>query len=208
MVRAARRWRRVLDRSAPRAAPAQWSQNAAAKFRPSADRAGVARGLVGSLDTDGRSKSLRHVAGVTLDSLADATRLLHTAGTERAMSRLIGLGEGRTPAGDDYLVGYFAALCACSDASKAFAAALSARLMVLATRTEDLSRLYLEAAAVVEVSERIAAVATGIAAGSDNAAIGRAVAAALAVGHSSGAAAVFGLLHGCAACAEFASSPR
>ena len=97
------------------------------------------------------------------------------------MSRLIGLGEGRTPAGDDYLVGYFAALWACSDASKAFAAALSARLMVLATRTEDLSRLYLEAAAVGEVSEWIVAVATGIAAGSDNAAIGRAVAAALAV---------------------------
>jgi len=92
------------------------------------------------------------------------------------MSRLIGLGEDRTPAGDDYLVGYFAALWACSDASKAFAAALSARLMVLATRTEDLSRLYLEAAAVGEVSEWILAVATGIAAGSDNAAIGRAVA--------------------------------
>ena len=100
------------------------------------------------------------------------------------MSRLIGLGEGRTPAGDDYLVGYFAALWSCSDASKAFAAALSARLMVLATRTEDLSRLYLEAAAIGEVSERMLAVATGIAAGSDNAAIGRAVAAALAVGQA------------------------
>ena len=86
------------------------------------------------------------------------------------MSRLIGLGEGRTPAGDDYLVGCFAALWACCDASKAFATALSARLMVLATRTEDLSWLYLEVAAVGEVSERIAAVATGIAAGSDDAA--------------------------------------
>ena len=86
------------------------------------------------------------------------------------MSRLIGLGEGRTPAGDDYLVGCFAALWACCDASKAFATALSARLMVLATHTENLSRLYLEAAAIGEVSERIAAVATGIAAGSDDAA--------------------------------------
>ena len=54
------------------------------------------------------------------------------------MSRLIGLGEDA--AGDDYLVGYFAALWACSDASKAFAAALTSRLTVLATRTEDLSR--------------------------------------------------------------------
>lgn len=126
-VQCARRWRRVLDRSARRAAPAQWSQNAAAKFRPSADRAGVARGL-------------RRVAGLTFGSLADATRLLQTAAAERAMSRLIGLGEDRTPAGDDYLVGYFAALWACSDASKAFAAALTSRLTVLATRTEDLSR--------------------------------------------------------------------
>ena len=118
------------------------------------------------------------------------------------MCNLVGLGEGRTPAGDDYLVGYFAALWACSDASRGFAAVLGPRLVALATRTEHLSGLYLEAAAAGEVSQLIAGVAACIAAGSDDATIGRAVAAALAVGHSSGAAALLGLLQGCAACAE------
>jgi hypothetical protein len=155
-----------------------------------------------ALDADGRSDRLRHAAGATLDRMTEATRHREVAAAERAMSRLIGLGEGRTPAGDDYLVGYFAALWACSDASKSFAAKLGPQLTALAVQTEPLSRLYLEAAAAGEVSERIAAVAAGIIAGSDGAAIACAVAAALAVGHSSGAAAVLGLLQGCAACAE------
>jgi Protein of unknown function (DUF2877) len=155
-----------------------------------------------ALNADGRSNGLRRKAGATLDGLAEATRRRRLPAAERAMCSLVGLGEGRTPAGDDYLVGYFAALWACSDASRRFAAALGTRLVALATRTEHVSRLYLEAAAAGEVSERIAAVAACIAAGSDDATIGRAVAAALVVGHSSGAAAMLGLLQGCAACAE------
>ena len=84
-----------------------------------------------------------------------------------------------------------------------FAAALGARLAALATHAGHLSRLYLQAAAEGEVSERAVAVAAGIAAGGDDTVIGRAVAAALAVGHSSGAASLLGLLDGCcAACAE------
>lgn len=160
-----------------------------------------------ALDADGRSDRLRHTAGATLDSMTEATRRHDVAAAERAISRLIGLGEGRTPAGDDYLIGYLAALWACSDASRSFAAKLGPQLAALTVQTEPLSRLYLEAAAAGEVSERIAAVAAGIVAGSDDAAIACAVAAALAVGHSSGAAAVLGLLQGCAACAERRLTP-
>jgi predicted transcriptional regulator len=155
-----------------------------------------------ALDADGRSRRLHRTADATLDCLVGATRRRDTAAAERAMSRIVGLGEGRTPAGDDYLVGYFAALWACNEPSKSFAAALATRLSELAADTEHVSRLYLEAAAVGEVSERIAAVAAGIAAGSDDAAIGSVIGAALAVGHSSGAAAVLGLLQGIAACCE------
>lgn len=156
-----------------------------------------------ALDADGRSRGLRRQAGAALDSLADATRRRQLADAECAVSSLVGLGEGKTPAGDDYLVGYFAALWACSDASRRFAAVLGGNVIpALATRTGHVSGLYLEAAATGEVSERIAALAACIAAGSDDATVGRVVAAALAVGYSSGAAAVLGLLHGCAACAE------
>ncbi len=182
----------------------QW-RSGLATLRLDFSLAGVARAFgvaLSALDADGRSHRLRRNAGAALDRLADATRHRHAPAAERAMRSLVGLGEGRTPAGDDYLVGYFAALWACSDASRGFVAALGARLGALATRTEHLSRLYLEAAAAGEVSQRIADVAACIAAGSDDAAIVRAVAAALAVGHSSGAAAMLGLLQGCAACAE------
>jgi hypothetical protein len=117
------------------------------------------------------------------------------------MSRLIGLGVGRTPEGDDYLAGYFAALWASSDASRCFAATLAPRLVALSVHTEHLSRLYLRAAAAGEVSERIAAVAASIAAGGNEREIEHHTVAALAVGHTSGAAAMLGLLRGCRACA-------
>jgi hypothetical protein len=155
-----------------------------------------------ALDTDGRSDGLRHAAGAICERLADATRRRDVEAAERAMSGLIGLGEGRTPAGDDYLVGYFAALWSCSNVRTGFAGALGARAAALATHAGHLSRLYLQAAAEGEVSECIATVAAGVAAGSDDTVIGHAVAEALAVGHSSGAAGLLGLLDGCAACAE------
>jgi len=168
-------------------------------------RAAVARAYqtaCATLAADGRSDGLHRGAAATLDRLADATRRLDAAAAEQEMARLVGFGEGRTPAGDDYLVGYFAALWACAATRVSFAATLGPRLAALAAQTERLSRLYLQAAAAGEVSERIAAVAAGIAAGNDDSAIRRIVAAALAVGHSSGAAAVLGLLQGSAVCAR------
>jgi hypothetical protein len=168
--------------------------------KPSVARA--YRAARAALDADGRSERLRQIAGVTVAKLADATRSRDVAVAAATISDLIGLGEGRTPAGDDYLVGYLAALWASGKASAAFAAAIAPRVLMLAAHTEYLSRHYLEAAAEGEVSERIAVVAAGIAAGSDGSTISRAVAAALAVGHSSGAAAVLGLLDGASACAE------
>ena len=56
-------------------------------------------------------------------------------------------------------------------AEPAFAAALAARLTALATPAGDLSRDYLEAAAKERCQNAIAAVAAGIAAGSDDAVI-------------------------------------
>jgi len=155
-----------------------------------------------ALEADGRDGALRDIPGAPLDVLAKATRQYDVTAAGRAASRLIGAGEGRTPAGDDYLVGFLAALWASVGTSKSFAASLSTQLVVLAKRTERLSRLYLEAVAECEVSERIMAVAAGIAAGGDDTSIGLAVDALLARGHSSGAATLRGLLQGLAACAK------
>jgi hypothetical protein len=161
--------------------------------------AGTYRAVSLALEHDGRARAFRNMAGAKLDRLSAATATRDIAAAERAISDLIGLGEGKTPAGDDYLVGVCAALWSCSD-SRAFAAALRPALIALAAGTSDLSRLYLEEAAAGEVSERLADVAAGICAGGSDNDVGNAVRKALSVGHSSGAAGIFGLLQGYADC--------
>jgi uncharacterized protein DUF2877 len=153
-----------------------------------------------ALEQDGRSQELCAIAGAKLDELSQSIRARDPSAAERIIGDLIGLGEGKTPAGDDYLVGILAALWSCS-AARAFAAALAPALITLAARTSDLSRLFLREAASGEVSERLADVAAGICAGGSEGVVGNAVGKALSVGHSSGAAGIFGLLNGYAACA-------
>jgi hypothetical protein len=117
------------------------------------------------------------------------------------MSGLVGLGDGLTPEGDDYLIGYFAGLWACGGADRSrvnFVLALSGWLKRIALCAGKTSRVYLEAAADGEVSERLFDLANSVAGGSDSAAVNRAAAAALAVGHSSGACGVCGFLQACA----------
>jgi hypothetical protein len=153
-----------------------------------------------ALEQDGRSQELCDIAGAKLDRLSHSIRVRDPSAAERVIGELIGLGEGKTPAGDDYLVGIFAALWSCAP-GRAFAAALAPALITLAALTSDLSSLYLSEAAKGEVSERLANVAAGICAGSSEDVVGNAVNKALGVGHSSGAAGIFGLLNGYAACA-------
>ncbi len=134
--------------------------------------------------------------------LSYATRRLDLQFAEQAAARLVGLGAGGTPARDDVLVGYLAGLWTsiAGDRPRAdFVAGLADIVRGLGKRTNDVSRVYLEAAADGEVSERLAAVVTPIAAGGPAPSVARAAAAAIAVGHSSGADATLGLLLGLAA---------
>jgi Protein of unknown function (DUF2877) len=159
------------------------------------------RTAAAALERDGRSRELPDIAAAKVDSLSKAIRDRDLSAGERALADLIGLGEGKTPAGDDYLVGICAALWSCA-ASKAFAVALCPKLVTLAAGCSDLSSLYLQEAANREISERLLDVAAGICAGGSDDVVGNAVTKALGVGHSSGAAGIFGLLNGYAACAQ------
>jgi hypothetical protein len=159
------------------------------------------RTAASALKRDGRAQGLSDIAGTKLHQLDKAIRDRDLSAAERALADLIGLGEGKTPAGDDYLVGICAALWSCA-ASKAFAVALRPKLIALAAHTSDLSSLYLQEAANGEVAEPLFDVAAGICAGGSDNVVGNAVTTALGVGHSSGAAGIFGLLNGYAACAE------
>jgi len=164
-----------------------------------------------ALRQDGRSDLFVRLAGARLADLAAATRALDAAATEKAMSGLVGLGDGLTPAGDDYLIGYFAGLWVCAGADRSrtnFVVTLSGWLKRMALCTGKTSRVYLEAAADGEVSERLFDLAHSVAGGSDSAAVNRAAAAALALGHSSGACGVCGFLQACACWADDLRSGR
>jgi hypothetical protein len=154
-----------------------------------------------ALEQDGRAREFCDIAGARLNKVDQAIRDRDLSAAEGALAHLIGLGEGKTPAGDDYLVGICAALWSCA-AGKAFATALRPKLTALAAQTSDLSSLYLQEAANGEISERLFDVAAGICAGGSDDVVGNAVTNALSIGHSSGAAGIFGLLNGYAACAE------
>lgn len=153
---------------------------------------------VSILREDGRADHLRRIAAGPIAALTAASRARNAERAETAICGLLGLGEGRTPSGDDYLVGYVAGLQAAARAPPAFVVALRAGLKALSAQTTRVSSHYLQAAADGEISERLHAVAAAIADGAAPDAIRAVVARALQVGHSSGAAGVLGLLHACA----------
>jgi hypothetical protein len=137
---------------------------------------------------DGRALPLISLAAASLAALANPARAIGAA------ESLIGLGDGVTPAGDDALVGFLAGLWARGDA---FAAKLGHAVIGFSPRTHRVSRAYLEAAAVGEFSELLSNLASALKEGDDER-TRRAARVAIAVGHSSGACGVLGLLLGTA----------
>ena len=155
-------------------------------------------------------KTPRHTAlaadkyAALTSALTSSTRALQTATASLAALDLVGLGPGLTPAGDDFLVGYLAALWATCEAGaqpaarREFLLRFGQGLLGLLNRTTDISACYLACAIAGEVSQRLADLAHGIAAGSDTDVIRTLTESALAVGSTSGADGITGLLTGLA----------
>lgn len=159
------------------------------------------RTAAAALRADGRSNAIARLGHGAMAELSEATRRFELQAAGQAAERLVGLGAGGTPAGDDLLVGYLAGLWTSvgSDRPRAgFAAGLADLVRGLGERTNDLSRVYLEAAADGEVSERLADIGRSIAAGEAQTTVATTSAAGIAVGHSSGADGMLGLLLGLA----------
>jgi hypothetical protein len=168
------------------------------KYPIACDRKEVAmawRAAWTALAVDGGAVSLQRQAGNAIKNLVNAVRTSQPDPIVDIVARLIGLGDGLTPAGDDFLVGFVAGLAALPPdrGRAAFRAAITTAILAAMPQTGAISRLYLEAAIAGEVSEPLAALATAIGRG-DAAEAARAAAIALAVGVSSGAAASYGLL--------------
>jgi hypothetical protein len=114
-----------------------------------------------------------------------------------ALTRLIGLGTGLTPSGDDFLVGYLAGLwCTIRDIAQRqrLVMELGQTILQRSGRTNDISRTYLYHAACGQVSSRLEALATAISKPQDPAKIRTAAESAMRSGHTSGMDAVTGLL--------------
>jgi hypothetical protein len=148
-----------------------------------------------ALDDHGGAAAFAKQAAAPVEMLFDAARTFQIGGVAGAISRLVGLGDGLTPAGDDFLVGFLAGLWSVSEtpAQVALRLAMADAIAGNAARTVAISRHYLEAAIEGEVSEPLARLAAAIGSGDDGD-TANAAAAALSVGASSGAAASYGLL--------------
>jgi hypothetical protein len=119
-----------------------------------------------------------------------------------ALLRLIGLGSGLTPCGDDFLVGYLAGLwCAVRDsaARERYVVGLGEAAILYAGQTNDISRTFLYHAAHGQVSSRLEALARAICTPQNPGQLMAAAEAAMRSGHTSGMDAVTGLLFGLAA---------
>jgi len=133
--------------------------------------------------------------------MLDATGKLDAAGMQAAGS-LVGLGPGLTPVGDDLLTGYLAGLW-CATRGKverrAFVSAVGDLVIRFANRTNDIGRTYLCHAARGQVASLLADLAAVICKGGKRGRVLARAEAAMDVGHTSGMAAVHGLLLGLSA---------
>ena len=142
---------------------------------------------------------LDDVAAPVTAALADACRALDRERATRHVERLIGWGEGLTPAGDDFLVGLVAALDALAGEDprrRSFHAVLAATLRRNASRTTPIAAHCLRLAAGAHHAEPLLRLRDALIGDADDACVAPALERVLAIGASSGADAVSGLVAG------------
>jgi hypothetical protein len=138
----------------------------------------------------------------TIPALLEATGALQSEEACAAITPLIGLGQGLTPAGDDFLVGYLAGLWSTAGSDTArlrFLASVGVWLSEAASQTNVISRASIQSAVRGHAPEPIARLAQRLDQADDGAGVRSETQAALQIGHSSGTDGVAGLLLGCAA---------
>lgn len=134
-----------------------------------------------------------------LDRLIHATRKRDLAAAGEACEILIGLGVGLTPSGDDVLVGVLAGLWATchGDSEKLqWLEGLGSLIVSLGPRTNQVSRTYLQMAAMGEFSSSLSDLAAAICNGAPPDLVGRLSELVFQTGSTSGTDAATGLLAG------------
>jgi hypothetical protein len=148
----------------------------------------------GSVSSLQRALALR--LAEVLPRLARATEWRDVPAIASAAARLVGLGPGLTPAGDDFLTGYLAALWSRAGYDgrlRAMLPALARAFAQLTARTHPISRQMLDDATQGHFPQCLVDVTIAVS-GAGN--VVESIAQACATGHSSGADTLCGLLFG------------
>jgi hypothetical protein len=159
--------------------------------------------------TDLRAEALLHPSnhegnavsrkiGGLLRELVEAVRGFDIS-VETSLEGLIGLGNGLTPSGDDFLVGFLAGLRCYTDERdnhRNYLREFGKLVIRHSYRTNDISRTFLYHAAHGQVNSRLADLATAIAQGEITGHLQETAEKAIRVGHTSGMDTVTGLLVG------------
>jgi hypothetical protein len=192
---AAPRWSPRFPSSARAAdlATARWSRRAAAtreiaRSRASAGGFGPLLSGVVADDTAGYVEVARPVVARLVLALEAGDR----RGAAVAAARIVGLGPGLTPSGDDLLVGIEAALHALAQPSAGF---LALALGDVEARTTDLAATLLRHAAAGEFAERLHTLLSALLR-SDDESVPAAIERAVAWGATSGTDCLLGVLIG------------
>ena len=128
--------------------------------------------------------------------LISSTEQFDIKGSIHAAEKMIGLGPGVTPSGDDILIGFLAGLWSMAGQNQmqlSFIHSFGNEIIQIAKQTSEISRTYLYHAAHGQFSSSLSTLAEAIGTGND---LEQATQEAMRVGHSSGMDSVTGLLVG------------
>jgi len=149
-----------------------------------------------------RRSSAPSVIDGAATALGEACRTLDRGHAARQVDRLVGWGEGLTPAGDDFLVGLLAGLdvlVAGVEVRRCFRSALAAAVAAHTSRTTPIAAHYLRLACAGHYNAPSVDLRAALLCQHDPDVVEGALAGALAVGATSGADTVGGLLAGLSA---------
>lgn len=184
--------------------------------RPSLPAAGIVANLRHAEQALARCRSTRHSvidgpAAPVAAALQQACLALDSAAARPLISRLVGWGEGLTPAGDDFLVGLMAGLDAMPTAAstgRSLCAAVASTVRADTQRTSPIAAHCLRLAAAGHHTAPLLELRQALLADEDRGAVDDAMRTALSIGATSGADTVSGLLAGLAAWAVPAELDR
>ena len=128
--------------------------------------------------------------------LINSVEQFNVQGATHAAEKMIGLGSGVTPSGDDILIGFLAGLWSMAGGNQtqlSFIRSFGNEIIKISKQTSEISRTYLYHAAQGQFSSSLSTLAKAIGTGNG---VEQATGEAMRVGHSSGMDSVTGLLVG------------